>query len=74
MIKEHKWTYYKLFRDKDLFVHLIVYRIRKNFINEATAMLDNHSKNHYDDENNKDKAMKWSHDISHIHALSIIPI
>ena len=74
MIKEREWTYYKLFRDKDLFIHMKMYRIQKNFINEATAMFDKHSKNHYDDENSKDKAMKWSHDISHIHAWSIIPI
>ena len=51
-----------------------MYRIPKNFINELTVILDKHSKNHYDDENNEDKGMTWSHDISHIHAWLIIPI
>ena len=51
-----------------------MYRIRKNFINEATAILDKHSKNHYDDEKNEDKGITWSHDISQIDAWSIIPI
>ena len=51
-----------------------MYRIRKNFINKSTVILDKHSKNHYDDENNEDKGMMGSHDISQINAWSIIPI
>ena len=51
-----------------------MYRIPKNVINEPTLILDKHIKNNYDDENNEDKGMTWSHGISQIHAWWTIPI
>ena len=51
-----------------------MYRIPKNVINEPTLILDKHSKINYDDENNEDKGMSWSHGNSHINAWSTIPI
>ena len=59
---------------RDVFPHWSLQRICKNFINGTTLILNKHSWNYFDHDNNDEKGKTWFHEISQINVCSIIPI